>query len=43
MLALLDDFDRNRFTILTSITRLRQLSLHPGLVDERQRTIPSTS
>ncbi len=40
VLALLDDFDRNRFTILTSITRLRQLSLHPGLVDEAQRTIP---
>jgi superfamily II DNA or RNA helicase len=33
ILGLLDDFDRNRFTILRSITLLRQLSLHPGLVD----------
>jgi superfamily II DNA or RNA helicase len=39
VLALLDDFDRNRFTILTSITRLRQLSLHPRLVDDRHRTV----
>jgi superfamily II DNA or RNA helicase len=34
ILGLLDDFDRNRFTILRSITLLRQLSLHAGLVDE---------
>jgi superfamily II DNA or RNA helicase len=33
ILGLLSDFDRNRFTILRSITLLRQLSLHPGLVD----------
>ena len=29
ILGLLSDFDRNRFTILRSITLLRQLSLHP--------------
>lgn len=40
VLALLDDFDRNRLTILTSITRLRQLSLHPRLVDDSHGTIP---
>jgi SNF2 family DNA or RNA helicase len=32
VLGLLDDVDRNRFTILASITLLRRLSLHPGLV-----------
>ena len=33
VLGLIDDVDRNRFTILRSLTLLRQLSLHPGLVD----------
>jgi superfamily II DNA or RNA helicase len=32
VLGLLGDVDRNRFTILASITLLRRLSLHPGLV-----------
>ncbi len=40
ILGLIDDFDRNRFTILSSITLLRQLSLHPGLVDGRYDTVP---
>jgi superfamily II DNA or RNA helicase len=40
VLGLLGDFDRNRFTILQSITRLRQLSLHPGLVDGRHNVVP---
>ncbi len=40
ILRLLDDFDRNRFTILRSITSLRQLSIHPALVDERHSSIP---
>ncbi|MDQ6804851.1 MAG: DEAD/DEAH box helicase [Actinomycetota bacterium] len=40
ILGLIDDFDRNRFTILSSITLLRQLSLHPGLVDDRHDTVP---
>jgi SNF2 domain-containing protein/helicase-like protein/SWIM zinc finger len=34
ILRLLDDVDGNRLTILASITRLRQLSLHPALVGE---------
>ncbi|MDN5930692.1 MAG: DEAD/DEAH box helicase [Pseudonocardia sp.] len=33
VLGLIDDVDRNRFTILRSLTLLRQLSLHPGLVE----------
>ena len=40
ILGLLEDFDRNRFTILSSITLLRQLSLHPGLVDDRHDAVP---
>ncbi len=40
VLGLLGDFDRNRFTILRSITLLRQLSLHAGLVDERHHAVP---
>jgi superfamily II DNA or RNA helicase len=40
ILGLLGDLDRNRFTILRSITLLRQLSLHPGLVDERGEAVP---
>ena len=40
ILGLLADFDRNRFTILRSITLLRQLSLHAGLVDKRGETVP---
>ncbi len=33
VLGLLDDMQRNRFTILKSLTVLRQMALHPGLVD----------
>jgi len=33
VLGLLDDVARNRFTILKSLTVLRQMALHPGLVD----------
>ncbi len=33
ILGLLEDFDKNRFTILKSLTLLRQLSLDPALVD----------
>jgi len=40
ILGLIDDFDRHRFTILRSITVLRQLSLHPGLVDDRHDPVP---
>ena len=40
ILGMLDDFDRNRFTILRSITLLRQLSLHPGLVEDDHAKVP---
>ena len=40
ILGLLADFDRNRFTILRSITLLRQLSLHAGLVDADSAGVP---
>ncbi|MGO9751482.1 MAG: SNF2-related protein [Solirubrobacteraceae bacterium] len=40
ILGLIDNFDRNRFTILRSITLLRQLSLHPGLIDDRHDGVP---
>lgn len=40
VLGLLDDFDRNRFTILRSITLLRQLSLHPSLVHQGSDGVP---
>jgi superfamily II DNA or RNA helicase len=41
VLGLLDDVNTNRFTILRSLTLLRQLSLHAGLVDEGHRNVPS--
>ena len=40
ILGLLSDFDRNRFTILRSITLLRQLSLHPNLVHQGSGGVP---
>ncbi len=41
VLGLLDDVSRNRFTILRSLTMLRQLSLHAGLVDDSHADVPS--
>ncbi|WP_336790246.1 DEAD/DEAH box helicase [Gordonia malaquae] len=40
-LGLLDDFDGNRIQILRALTRLRQLSLHPGLVDDEHTAVKS--
>ena len=40
VLGLIGEFNRNRFTILRSITLLRQLSLHPGLVDDNHDGVP---
>ncbi|KAE8765282.1 DEAD/DEAH box helicase, partial [Georgenia thermotolerans] len=42
VLSLVDDLDKNRFTILRSLTLLRQLSLDPALVDEEYAGIPSS-
>jgi superfamily II DNA or RNA helicase len=41
ILGLLDDVNANRFTILRSLTLLRQLSLHAGLVDAAHDGLPS--
>jgi superfamily II DNA or RNA helicase len=41
LLGLLGDVDRNRIAIFRSLTLLRQLSLHPGLVDERYASVAS--
>ncbi|MGH3902321.1 MAG: DEAD/DEAH box helicase, partial [Pseudonocardiaceae bacterium] len=42
VLGLIDDVNSHRFTILRSLTLLRQLSLHAGLVDEAHRDLPSS-
>jgi superfamily II DNA or RNA helicase len=41
VLGLLGDVDRNRFTILRSLTLLRQLSLHAALVGDEHAEMPS--
>jgi hypothetical protein len=41
VLGLLEDVNHNRFTILRSLTLLRQLSLHAALVDEEHADVPS--
>jgi superfamily II DNA or RNA helicase len=41
ILGLIDDMNTHRFTILRSLTLLRQLSLHPALVDTGHGDIPS--
>jgi superfamily II DNA or RNA helicase len=41
VLGLLHDVNANRFTILRSLTLLRQLSLHAGLVDAEHAELPS--
>ncbi|WP_366782245.1 DEAD/DEAH box helicase [Williamsia sp.] len=41
VLGLLGDWEKNRFAIFRSLTMLRQMSLHAGLVDESMRDIAS--
>ncbi len=41
VLGLIDDVETNRFTILASLTRLRQLSLDAALVDPAHAGVPS--
>jgi hypothetical protein len=41
VLSLVDDLTTHRFTILRSLTVLRQLSLHAGLVDDTHHDLPS--
>jgi superfamily II DNA or RNA helicase len=40
VLRLIDDLDANRFTILRSLTLLRQLSLHGALIDDAHLDMP---
>jgi superfamily II DNA or RNA helicase len=40
VLRLIDDLDANRFTILRSLTLLRQLSLHGALIDDAHMDMP---
>jgi superfamily II DNA or RNA helicase len=40
VLGLLEDANRNRIAIFRSLTMLRQLSLHPGLVDPADDAVP---
>ncbi|WP_152193891.1 DEAD/DEAH box helicase [Georgenia subflava] len=42
ILSLLDDVEKNRFTILRSLTLLRQLSLDAALVDEKYAGVRSS-
>jgi superfamily II DNA or RNA helicase len=42
VLGLLDDMNTNRFIILRSLTLLRQLSLHAGLVEAAHADLPSS-
>ncbi|WP_447924449.1 DEAD/DEAH box helicase [Georgenia muralis] len=42
VLSLLDDVEKNRFTILRSLTLLRQLSLDAALVDEQYASVRSS-
>ena len=41
VLGLVEDFDRNRIAIFSALTRLRQLSLDPGLVDSAYDAVGS--
>jgi superfamily II DNA or RNA helicase len=41
VLGLLEDMNANRFSILRSLTSLRRLALHAGLVDDDQAALPS--
>ena len=41
VLGLLDDVNHNRFTILRSLTLLRQMSLHAALIDAEHEDVPS--
>jgi len=41
VLGLIDDLDRNRFTVLRSLTLLRRLSLDAALIDETHANLPA--
>lgn len=41
VMGLIEDWDRNRFQIFRSLTTLRQLSLHAGLIDDAHNAVAS--
>jgi SNF2 family DNA or RNA helicase len=41
VLGLIEDLDRNRFTVLRSLTLLRRLSLDPALLDDAHNGVPA--
>jgi superfamily II DNA or RNA helicase len=41
VLGLIEDLDRNRFTVLRSLTLLRRLCLDPALVDDAHNGVPA--
>lgn len=41
VLGLVDDFERNRIAIFGALTRLRQLSLDPALIDDKHEKVGS--
>jgi superfamily II DNA or RNA helicase len=42
VLGLIEDMNAHRFTIFRSLTLLRQLSLHGGLIDDAYRDLPAS-
>lgn len=42
VLGMLDDIDKNRFAVFSSLTKLRQLSLDASLIGEEYESVPSS-
>lgn len=42
VLGMLEDMDKNRFAVFSSLTKLRQLSLDASLIDEEYAEVPSS-
>ncbi|MGL3807567.1 SNF2-related protein [Paeniglutamicibacter sp. R2-26] len=42
VLGMLEDMDKNRFAVFSSLTKLRQLSLDASLVDDQYHSVPSS-
>ncbi|GAA1866969.1 DEAD/DEAH box helicase [Paeniglutamicibacter psychrophenolicus] len=42
VLGMLEDMDKNRFAVFSSLTKLRQLSLDASLIDEEYASVPSS-
>ncbi|MFL4480466.1 SNF2-related protein [Paeniglutamicibacter sp. ORCA_105] len=42
VLGMLEDMDKNRFAVFSSLTKLRQLSLDASLIDDEYASVPSS-